>query len=63
MPRWVFNLSIHRTDSLPKGEGVSICFECLNLYEYLNELIKKEIFLANSNKLEMALERSPIKRC
>ena len=63
MPRWVFNLSIHRTDSLSKGEGVSICFECMKLYEYLNELIKKGIFLANSNKLEMALERSPIKRC
>jgi len=63
MPRWVFNLSIHRTDSLSKGEGVSICFECMKLYEYLNELIKKGIFLANSNKLEMAMERSPIKRC
>ena len=43
MPRWVFNLSIHRTDSLSKGEGVSICFECMKLYEYLNELIKKGI--------------------
>ena len=62
-PDGYLTFSIHRTDSLPNGEGVSICFECLNLYEYLNELIKKEIFLANSNKLEMALERSPIKRC
>ena len=35
--------SIHRTDSLPKGEGISIYFECTNLDEYVNELIKKGI--------------------
>ena len=35
--------SIHRTDSLPKGEGIYVYFECINLDEYLNELIKKGI--------------------
>jgi len=35
--------SIHRKDGLPKGEGISIYFECTNLDEYVNELIKKGI--------------------
>ena len=35
--------SIHRTDSLPKGAGISIYFECFNLNEYISELVKKGI--------------------
>jgi hypothetical protein len=35
--------SIHRTDSLPKGAGISIYFECFNLNEYVSELVKKGI--------------------
>ena len=35
--------SIHRADSLPKGEGIYVYFECINLDEYVNELIKKGI--------------------
>lgn len=30
--------SIHQTDNLPKGEGVTVYFECENLDEYVNGL-------------------------
>ena len=36
--------SIHRKGGLPKGEGISIYFECTNLDEYLKGLIKKGFF-------------------
>ena len=35
--------SIHRTDSLAKGAGISVYFECFNLNEYVSELVKKGI--------------------
>ncbi len=35
--------SIHQTESLPKGEGIYIYFECDNLDEYVNELIGRGI--------------------
>lgn len=35
--------SIHKVDSLPKGEGVYIYFECENLDEYVSQLVKKGI--------------------
>jgi len=35
--------SIHRVDSLPKGAGIYVYFECINLDEHVNELIKKGI--------------------
>ncbi|MBL4746151.1 MAG: VOC family protein [Flavobacteriaceae bacterium] len=35
--------SIHLTENLPKGEGVLVYFECKNLDEYVNELMKKGI--------------------
>ena len=34
---------INWTDSLPKGAGISIYFECFNLNEYISELVKKGI--------------------
>ena len=33
--------SIHQTETLPTGNGISIYFECDDLDEYVNELIKK----------------------
>lgn len=35
--------SIHRTDSLPEGAGIAVYFECVDLDEYVNELIEKGI--------------------
>ena len=35
--------SIHQTDNLPKGEGIYVYFECNNLDEYVNELLKNGI--------------------
>ena len=35
--------SIHQVKELPKGTGISIYFECENLDEYVNELMKKGI--------------------
>ncbi len=35
--------SIHQVEELPKGTGISIYFECENLDEYVNKLIKKGI--------------------
>jgi uncharacterized glyoxalase superfamily protein PhnB len=35
--------SIHQTKYLPKGDGVYVYFECDNLDEYVNELMKKGI--------------------
>ena len=35
--------SIHRTDSLPEGAGIAVYFECIDLDEYVNELIEKGI--------------------
>ncbi len=35
--------SIHKVEELPKGTGISIYFECENLDEYVNKLIKKGI--------------------
>jgi len=33
--------SIHKIESLPKGEGISVYFECDNLDKYVDELIGK----------------------
>ena len=35
--------SIHQTETLPKGDGVTIYFECEDLDEYVDQLIKKGI--------------------
>ena len=35
--------SIHRTNALPKGDGIYIYFECENLDEYVDQLIAKGI--------------------
>jgi catechol 2,3-dioxygenase-like lactoylglutathione lyase family enzyme len=35
--------SIHQTDSLPKGEGIYIYFECENLDEYYKKLTEKGV--------------------
>lgn len=35
--------SIHKTEELPKGEGIYVYFECENLDNYVNELIGKGI--------------------
>lgn len=35
--------SIHQTETLPTGEGISIYFECENLDEYVEQLIKNGI--------------------
>lgn len=35
--------SIHQVDVLPKGEGIYVYFECENLDQYVNELLKKGI--------------------
>jgi len=35
--------SIHQTESLPKGDGIYIYFECDNLDEYVNDLMKKGV--------------------
>lgn len=35
--------SIHRTADLPKGEGVYVYFECKNLDEYVERLIKEGV--------------------
>ena len=35
--------SIHQTENLPKGEGIYVYFECENLDEYVDELIKEGI--------------------
>lgn len=35
--------SIHQTESLPKGEGIYVYFECENLDGYVNELTKRGI--------------------
>ncbi|MGJ8746077.1 VOC family protein [Polaribacter sp.] len=35
--------SIHQTENLTKGEGISIYFECEHLDEHVNNLIKKGI--------------------
>jgi len=33
--------SLHRVDSLPKGDGIVVYFECDNLDEHVNQLIEK----------------------
>lgn len=35
--------SIHKTDALPKGDGIYIYIECEDLDEYVNQLIAKGI--------------------
>lgn len=35
--------SIHQTENLPKGDGISVYFECDNLDQHVAELIKKGI--------------------
>ena len=35
--------SIHRTDNLPKSEGIYVYFECENLDDYVKELKEKGI--------------------
>ena len=35
--------SIHQTKNLPKGDGISVYFECENLDEYVSELMQKGI--------------------
>lgn len=35
--------SLHLTESLPKGDGIYVYFECDKLDEYVTELIKKGI--------------------
>ena len=35
--------SIHLVEELPKGDGISVYFECDNLDEYVNELVEKGI--------------------
>jgi len=35
--------SLHLVDELPKGDGISVYFECDNLDEYVNELVEKGI--------------------
>lgn len=35
--------SIHRTDSLPTGDGIYVYFECDNLDAYVAELVEKGI--------------------
>lgn len=35
--------SIHQVEKLPNGEGIYVYFECKNLDEYVDELIKKGI--------------------
>ncbi|MDC6367394.1 MULTISPECIES: VOC family protein [Flavobacteriaceae] len=35
--------SLHQTKSLPQGEGIYVYFECENLDDVVNELIKKGI--------------------
>ena len=35
--------SIHKVDSLPKGEGIYVYFECDDLDEHVKQLIKKGI--------------------
>lgn len=38
-PKGDATFSIHKTDSLPSGEGVYVYFECENLDEHVNNLI------------------------
>lgn len=35
--------SVHYTESLPKGEGIYVYFECENIDEYVRELIDKGV--------------------
>ncbi|MFT6322149.1 MAG: catechol 2,3-dioxygenase-like lactoylglutathione lyase family enzyme [Granulosicoccus sp.] len=37
--------SIHQVEALPKGEGISVYFECQDLDEYVNVLLEKGIKL------------------
>jgi catechol 2,3-dioxygenase-like lactoylglutathione lyase family enzyme len=42
-PDGASTFSIHQTDTLPKGDGIYIYFECNNLDVQVNELIEKGI--------------------
>ena len=42
-PDGASTFSIHQTDTLPKGDGIYIYFECNNLDVLVNELIEKGI--------------------
>ena len=42
-PDGTSTFSIHLTEELPKGAGISVYFECANLDEKVNELIRKGI--------------------
>lgn len=42
-PKGTSTFSIHQVEQLPKGEGISIYFECDNLDEYVLELKEKRI--------------------
>lgn len=42
-PKGGSTFSIHQTEHLPTGDGVSIYFECDDLDEYVSELVKKGI--------------------
>ena len=42
-PDKVATFSIHQVDELPKGSGIYVYFECEDLDDKVNELIKKEI--------------------
>jgi catechol 2,3-dioxygenase-like lactoylglutathione lyase family enzyme len=42
-PDGASTFSIHQTDTLPKGEGIYIYFECNNLDVRVNDLIEKGI--------------------
>ena len=42
-PDGTATFSIHQVEKLPTGDGVYVYFECENLDEYVNELVKKGI--------------------
>lgn len=40
--------SIHQTENLAKGDGIYVYFECENLDEYVNKLIKKALLICST---------------
>ncbi|RDY60932.1 VOC family protein [Flagellimonas nanhaiensis] len=42
-PQGDSTFSLHQTDTLPQGEGIYVYFECENLDEYVEGLVKKGI--------------------
>ena len=56
--------SIHQTENLPKGDGIYVYFECDNLDDYVNELMKKGIvFDPQPTDQKMVMARNEIKGC